>query len=102
MTSKSPWSIEAVQQGLDTDEVTDWYQGNPGPAMRGCIGSWCKPGMAKPDKVIWLHVTHLATGCTKKARIFKERRRYVACYEGENLTLEEATKRMKEELRPVP
>lgn len=100
MTSKSPWRIEAIQQRRDTDEEIDWFIGNPGPEMRGRIGRWFRPGISGPDTVVWLRVTALASGRHKYAKIIKDRRKYAAIYDGESLTLEAATKKMKEELGP--
>jgi len=100
MTSKSPWRIEAIQQRRETDEEIDWFYGNPGPEMRGRVGKWFKPGISGPDTVVWLRVTALASGHCKRAKIIKDGTKYVAIYDGESLTLEAATKKMKEELRP--
>lgn len=98
MTSRSPWHIEAIQQRSETDEEIDWYQGNPGPAMRGSISKWFKPGVG-PCTTVWLRVTYLATGHVRRVKVIKDGRRYLALYGGEDLTLEAATKKMKEELR---
>jgi len=97
MTSTSPWKVEVTRRFVDED--MDWFTGNPGPEMRGRIGSWFKPGVGGPDWTAWLRVVRLATGEMKEAKISKDGRRYTARFQGQDLTLEEATKKMKEELR---
>lgn len=67
--------------------------------MRGSIGKWIKPGIAGPSTTVWLRVVYLATGQVKRAKVSKYKRCYRAYYEGQYLTLEAATKKMKEELR---
>jgi len=98
MTSKSPWRTEIVRRYID--EEIDWVDCNPGPEMRGILGRWFKPGISGPDTTVWLQVKHLSDGRAVRVPISKDGRRYKAKYGGEYLTLEAATKKMKEELRP--
>jgi hypothetical protein len=100
MGSKSPWKIEAVRRLIETDEDLEWFTCNPGPQFRGQLSSWFKPGISGPNTRILLRVIYLPTGQVKEARISKSGRRYTVYYEAAYLTLEAATKKMKEDLRP--
>jgi hypothetical protein len=97
MTSTSPWRIEAVTVDPITDEIVDWLVSNPGPTMRGWLGSKFPPGV-RSRPMPELRVTYIKTGHGRRAQIIKDDRRYRARYRGELMTLEAATKMMKEDL----
>lgn len=97
MTSVSPWRVEALTVDPRTDEIVDWIAVNPGPTMRGWLGSKFQPGVAARP-IPELRVVYVKTGQGKKAQIVKDGRWYRARYNGELLTLEAATKMMKKDL----
>jgi len=91
------WKVEAVQRRNDED--IDWYEGEPGPGMRGLISRWLNCDAA----TVQLRVVQLGTGILKIARVvaegYQSRKRYVATYQGEHLTLEGAVRKMKKDLK---
>jgi hypothetical protein len=99
MGSRSPWKIEGVRRLTKTDEDIEWFECNPGPSFRAQLRPWWQPGLAGPDYKVVLRVIYLATGQVREARINKDSRTFRAYYDGAYLTLEEATKKMKEDLR---
>lgn len=100
MTSKSSWKVEAIVHDPEAEEQLDWIHCNPGPRMRGWLGDKFGPCIGGPfaRAITILQVTHLPSARALQARISKDRRRYLAKYKGELLTLETATKMMKEDL----
>lgn len=92
------WNIEVIRRRTDGSGEIDWVRVNPGPAMRGHVGSWFRPGIAGPSTEVVLKVTHVPSLRAEEAVIIKDRRRFRARHKGELLTLEAAAKMMKEEL----
>ena len=98
MTSKAKWRVEGLSVDSENGEILDWVALNPGPAMRAWFGNQLKPGIGPSHESIMLSVIDLSTGKGLRAKVIKDRRRYRAKYNGELLTLEAATKMMKEDL----
>ena len=95
------WIIEIQRRRADdNEEVLDWCAAAPGPEMRFQLGRFFKPGISGSGTRAYLCVKYIPTNEGKEAKIIKDRRRYRAEYHGESLTLEAATDKMKEELRP--
>lgn len=92
------WKVEAVRIN-NSDEEVDWYDGDPGPGMRGLIGRWINHDAAH----VRLRVVNIGTGELKSAKVvaegFSSRKCYMATYRGEHLTLEAAVRKMKADLK---
>lgn len=100
MSSKSPWHVEASQyrniETMETDEIMDWFTGNPGPAMRSQINKWFELG---GNHTIKLRVRYHRNGEERSVNVTRHGNRYLVMHKGETLTLEEVTKRLKLELK---